>query len=234
MAETDFFELPMLVGEQYMLSAILRETRDTILYRGTQRELQREVIVECLRHSAMDVPRKVSIFLETAKAQAQFTEEHISRVLEVTEAKGTWMVARETPTGEPLNMLQSDGRFLSTTDVCSLMLFLCRLCLRMDAEGVASSHFRTEDVFISDHNFKLTNPACAGTRSPSATRSFLAEAAHELSAILDPNSTPARPMSDLLHRFIIRKDDSSLHSATLYAELAKLHTILTVALPGSR
>ncbi len=211
-----------------MLSAVLRETRDTILYRGTQRELQREVMVECLRHSAMDVPRKVSIFLETAKAQAQFTGEHLSRVLEVMQANDTWMVVRETPAGEPLDMLQSDGRFLSTAEVCSLMLLLCQLCLRMDTEGVASSHFHTEDVFISEHNFKLTNPARAGTRPTSATRSFLAGAGRELSAILDPSAALARPMSDMLHRFIIRKDDSTLHSASLYAELARLHTILTV------
>ncbi len=230
----DYQDLPMLVGEQYMLFAVLRETRDTILYRGTQRELQREVMVESLRHSAMDVPRKVNLFLNSAKAQAGFSGEHLSRVLEVMQANGTWMVARESPTGEPLDMVQSNGHYITARDMCQLMILLCKLCLRMDAEDVASARFLLEDIYYSEHDFHLSNPARAGARMASDTRCYLAEAGRKLVPMLDHDSEMARPVREVLQRFAVRRDDSLLHTANLLAELSRLHTLILTAQPVIR
>ncbi len=221
----------MLVGEQYMLSAVLRETRDTILYRGTQRELQREVMVESLRCSAMGEPRKVELFLDSARAQAGFAGEHLSRVLEVMQTDGTWMVARESPAGEPLDMVQSDGHHITAQDMCQLIILLSRLCLRLDAENVASARFRLEDIYYSGHDFHLSNPARAGTRMTSDTRCYLAEAGCKLIPLLDCGSNMARPMGEILHRFAARRDDSPLRTANLLAELSRLHTLMLMEQP---
>lgn len=216
----------MLVDEQYMLSAELRETRDTILYRGIQRELQREVLVESLRRSVMNVQRKVNLFLSSAKAQARFEGEHLSRVLEILHTDGTWMVARESPAGKPLDMMQSDGHRVSAQDMCQLVILLCRLCLRMDAEDVASVRFRLEDIYFSEHEFRLANPARAGTRIATDTRSYLAEAGRKLVPLLDFDSDMARPMCEILQRLATRRDDSPLRTANLLAELSRLSTLM--------
>ena len=170
MDKTDLWDLPMLVGEQYMLTSVLRETRDTILYRGAQRDLRREVMVEVLRKGAASVPRKVQLFLDTAKAQSEFQGEHLLRVLEVMEAEETWIVAKESPEGEPLDMVQSDGQFLSAQDMGELMILLCHLCLRLDAEHVASAHFhwKTCITVTTVFNWRIRHWLARAARLPRA------------------------------------------------------------------
>ena len=52
------FSLPALVGGQYVFTAVLRETADTVLYAATQKNMRREVVVETLRPHAMTDPLK--------------------------------------------------------------------------------------------------------------------------------------------------------------------------------
>lgn len=226
MDTTDYYDLPMLVGEQYMLTAVLRETRDTILYRGMQRDLRREVMVEALRKSAMDVSRKVRFFLDSAKAQAKFQGEHLTRVLEVLQINDTWMVVRENPSGDPLDMLQSDGRYISAVDICRLMILLCKLCLRLDAERVSSVRFHMEDIFYHAHDFCITNPARVGTRAATASRLYLTEAAREVETLLDTASLLASSLAIMLRRIASRKDDSPLTPALYLAEFSRLYTLM--------
>ena len=53
MHNSSVYNLPILVGEQYVLSAVLSETADTVLYAATQKDMRREVVVESLRPEAM-------------------------------------------------------------------------------------------------------------------------------------------------------------------------------------
>lgn len=226
MAESDFYDLPMLVGEQYMLTSILRETRDTILYRAMQKELRRDVIVEILRHSAMENQRKVRMFLDAAKAQANVQGGDLSCVLEVFETEGTWLVAKENLAGEPLDQLLSDGKKLTALDMCCLLVSLCRICLRFDKENVASVRFHPEDVYFHQHRFRINNLARAGTRPANSTRTFLAEAARELLPLLDGQSRMAGAMASLLRRVMLNQDDSPVKTAMLLAEFSRLHTLM--------
>lgn len=226
MPESDFYDLPMLVGEQYMLSSIIRETRDTILYRATQKELRRDVIVESLRHSAMENQRKVRMFLDSARAQTVVQGGLLSCVLQVFEAEGTWLVAKESPAGEPLDLMLSDGKSISALDICLLMISLCKICLRFDAENIASARFHLEDVFYHRHSFKLNNFARAGARSMGATGAFLAEAARDLLPLLDGESRLAGTLAALLRRVSYGKDDSVIKAALLLAEFSCLHTLM--------
>lgn len=226
MPESDFYDLPMLVGEQYMLTTILRETRDTILYRATQKELRRDVIVESLRHSAMENQRKVRIFLDSAKAQAMMQGGALSCVLEVFEAEGTWLVAKESPAGEPLDLVMTGGKLISALDVCLLLIDLCKLCMRFDAEGVATARFHMEDIFYHEHSFRLNNIALSGTRAPGTSRLYLAEASKELLPLLDSESRLMGSLASLMKRLSLNQDDSPLKVALFLAELERLHTLM--------
>lgn len=223
---SEYYDLPALVGDQYMLTSILRETRDTILYRATQRDLRREVVVECLRRSAAEHPRRVRLFLDSAKAQSRFPGQHLSSVLEVLEADGTWLVAKDSPEGELLDMMQADGKTLSAYELCDLMIILCRLCLRLDIERVASTNFHLEDVLYRKGQFRLSNPARAGTRSPASSRNFLSSAARELQTLLDMDSPLAGTFRRLLERVSIDRDTSPMTPALYLAEFTSLHTLM--------
>lgn len=222
---SDFYDLPTLVGDQYMLTSILRETRDTVLYRAMQKNLRREVIVERLRLSSAEHPRRVRLFLDSAKAQSRFRGDYLSSVLEVLEVDGTWMVAKESPKGEPLDMMLADGNLLSAYDLCYLMITLCHLCLRLDSEHVASTRFHLEDVYYREGHFRLSNPALAGTRTQVSSRNFLADAARELLGLLDKKSTMAGVLSQLFRRMSIHRDPSPVMPALFLAELTSLRTL---------
>ena len=45
MTPVSSYPLPFLVGNQYVLSAVLNETADTVLYAATQKDMRREVVV---------------------------------------------------------------------------------------------------------------------------------------------------------------------------------------------
>lgn len=226
MPESDFYELPMLVGEQYMLTSILRETRDTILYRATQKELRRDIIVESLRHSAMGNQRKVQMFIDSAKAQATMQGGPLSCVLEVFEAEGTWLAAKEGLAGEPLDQMFSDGKSISALNICLLFIDLCKICMRFDAANVATARFHMEDIFYHRQSFRLNNIALAGTRAPGASRMYLAEAAQELPALLDGTSRLAGTLASLMKRVSFCRDDSPLMPALYLAEFERLHTLM--------
>ena len=226
MDKTDFYDLPMLVGEQYMLTSVIREERDAILYRGTQRDLRREVMVEVLRKSAAGDKRNVELFMDNARVQAGFQGEHLLRVLEVMEAKGTWMVAKESPEGEPLDMMSG---VLSALDVCTLMMLICQLCLRMDAEYVASDQFHLENVYYSEHYFQLANPARAGKRARGSSRRDMAEAAHQLLALLDARSALATPMASVLRRIAEMRSNSRQQPALYLAEFSRIYALMVNA-----
>ena len=215
MDKTDFYDLPMLVGEQYMLTSVIREERDAILYRGTQRDLRREVMVEVLRKSAAGDKRNVELFMDNARVQAGFQGEHLLRVLEVMEAKGTWMVAKESPEGEPLDMMSG---VLSALDVCTLMMLICQLCLRMD-----------ENVYYSEHYFQLANPARAGKRARGSSRRYMAEAAHQLLALLDARSALATPMASVLRRIAEMRSNSRQQPALYLAEFSRIYALMVNA-----
>lgn len=226
MPESDFYDLPVLIGEQYMLSSILRETRDTIMYRAMQKELRREVIVEGLRHSAADDRHKVQSFLESAKAQAQVQAGELTRVLEVLQADGTWLVVKEGPAGDPLDMVLSNGRKISALDLCRLMMILCKICLHFDTKKVASTRFHLEDIFYHNHEFRINNPARAGSRASSSSRSFMLEAARELLPLLNCESRFSGSMKLLLNRLILNRDESSIRMALYLAEFTSLYTLM--------
>lgn len=194
------YHLPALVGEQYVLSSVISETPDTVLYAATQKDMQRPVVFESLRPEVMDRPADVQNFLEKARAQAHMGGDRIAPVLELLYADGRWHLARMRLVGKPLDVLLSSGKRLSPEQMGVLLKLLCRLALRMELEGVSSMDFALSLVHLTESGFYFDNPAQAGSRAREESRKYLSGAASALMPLLDESFPRSDRMFSLLER----------------------------------
>lgn len=200
MMGSSVYALPALVGEQYILSSVLRETPDTVLYAATQKDMQRDVIVESLRPKAAGDSLRVQAFLDSARAQARMGGGYIASPLELLYADGTWHLAKERIKGDSLDLMLASGRKLPSSSICELMLRLCHICLCMDLEGIAGAPFRLQSIYAVEMGFFFENPATHGERSRAASRRMLSEAARQVEPLLDMASAHADDVLALLER----------------------------------
>ncbi len=194
------YSLPAWVGEQYIFSSILRETPDTVLYAATQKDMQRDVVVESLRPRAARDSLRVQAFLESARAQARMGGGYIASPLELLYADDTWHLAKERIKGDSLDLMLAGGHKLSSFSICELMLRLCHICLCMDLEGIASVPFRLQSIYAVEMGFLFENPATHGERPRTASRHILSEAARQVEPLLDMSSAHAAEVLALLER----------------------------------
>lgn len=200
MSSAGLYALPALVGEQYVLSSVLLETPDTVLYAATQKDMQRAVVLESLRPEAMERPESVRSFLEKAQAQARMGGDRIALVLELLHADDCWHLARMRLAGEPLDVMHSRGERLTPGQMCILLKLLCRLTLRMELEKISSMDFELQHVHLTESGFYFDNPACAGQRDREAGRRYLSGAAAALMPLLDESLPRASRVFSLLER----------------------------------
>ena len=204
------YSLPFIVGNRYVLSSVLNETPDTVLYSANQKDMRREVVVESLRPTAMQNPLCVQEFLDTARAQTRMGGGPIASTLELLYAEDTWHLARERVEGVPLDEMVKSGDKLPASDVCELMLLLCRTCIKMDIENIAGAKFR------------LRNPALAGKRSRNTSRRVLISAASDLQPLVDASSPHAAELQAILRRMQYPSDWSTLSPLFYDEELVRL------------
>lgn len=179
------YSLPRVVAQQYILSAVLSEDVDTVTYAATQKNMSREVLLRSLRPAAMQDDRKVRFFVESARLKARLEHPNIAAPLELLEADGTWHLAMERIKGEPLDMMVNNGRILPSIVICGLLQQLCRVCIYLDIERVASEPFALEHTFLMDVGFRFDNMAQAGPRNRNASKRYLAEASRLILPLLD-------------------------------------------------
>lgn len=233
MNASSLYALPALVGEQYVLSSVLRETPDTVLYAATQKDMRRDVVVETLKPEAASDPVRVQQFLETAKAQAQFCGNNIAASLELLYAEGTWHMAKERIRGEALDAMLERGGKLPSAAVCELMLHLCRICVGLDIEKIANLPFALQNVYAVGMEFRFDNLACAGERSRSASRRMLTDAAKQAALLLEPESPFAEEVGGLLERMRLNANWSMISPLLFDEEFARLQLgIWQVAAPA--
>ncbi len=194
------YPLPFLLGKQYMLSAVLSETADTVLYAAMQKDMRREVVVESLRPSAMQDSVRVKQFLDTARAQARIGGGPIASTLELLCAEDTWHIVRERVEGAPLDVMVAEGRKLPAATVCELMQMLCRICIAMDIEGLAGADFLLQHLYYMNPGFRLRNPALGGKRSRTSSRRVLTAAASDLLQLVDAASPFSAELCDIFLR----------------------------------
>lgn len=197
---TTAFTLPKLIGNRYVLSAVLRETADTVLYAATQKDMRREVVVETLRPGLADDVERVQAFLGKARAQAGMSGGRIASTLELFHDEDTWHLAKERIEGTPLDVMVAEGRQLSACDICELMQLLCHICIGMDIEGIAAEPFHLRYLYYQSPGFRLRNPALGGTRERTSSRRVLTAAAADLLELVDLCSPNATELCDILNR----------------------------------
>lgn len=192
MAYGSVYNLPRLINNRYMLTAVLRETADTVVYAATQQVMRREVAVESLRSECMADPAKVQSFLEKARAQTRMGGKFVATALELIYAENTWHLVRERIKGEPLEELIAAGTRLSAAELCEFMLCLARNCIIHDMEGVATDRFSLHNAIFKGLSFRFDNLATSGPRTVRCSEQALTTAAAELPKLLDT----ASPMAD--------------------------------------
>jgi len=222
------YSLPALVGEQYVLSAVLHETADTVLYAATQKDMRREVIMESLRPEAMSDHMKVQAFLDSARAQSRMSGGPIASTLELIFADNTWHLAKERIEGVPLDVMVSEGRKLSACSVGELMQMLCRICLCMDIEGIAGEEFLLQHLYYMSPGFRLRNPAVGGKRKRTTSRAVLTTAANELLQLVDETSPHAVELCELLRRMRYPSNWTSLSPVYYDEDLVRLQQQFSV------
>ncbi len=192
MSTQSVYNLPLLLNKQYMLTAVLRETADTVVYAATQQDMRRDVAVESLRPECMDDPIRVQRFLETARAQTRMGGKFVATTLELVQAQGSWHLVRERIQGEPLDELIAAEQRVSAAVLCDFMLCLCRNCIVHDMQGVATLPFSLQNAFFMGLSFRLDNLAIAGERDPRSSCHALQSVARDLQPLVDM----ASPMAD--------------------------------------
>lgn len=196
----NLYALPMMLGDQYIVSSIVKETKDTVTFAGMQKDMRREVLVETLRPEAMKDPDRLHNFLDTARLQSRIDSKEVARTLELLEAEGTWHLAKEKINGEPLDVMVSSGRKLPAITICGLFLQLCHHCLFLEANNLNSKPLTLDSVYLMDYNFRFDNMVCVGKRPDGATKDTLATVARSLIPLLDLSSPCAYRMRELLNR----------------------------------
>ncbi len=216
------YALPMVLGDQYILSNVIRETENTVTYAATQKDMRREVLVETLRPEARKDPAKERFFLDSARVRASIPTRIVASTLELFEAEGTWHLALEKVKGEPLDIMISSGRKLPSFLICTLFLELCRSAIYLDIRHLRNHPLRPESIYLMEHDFRFENVTCAGERPSTATRDMLATLAEDILPLLDTGTAEAWRMGEILNRVHYGCNWTPLSALSLDEELVRL------------
>ncbi len=193
--------LPALLGEQYMLTAFLRETPTSRIYAARQKGMSREVVVESLKRELAGDVEQVEAFASAARTQAQVRFPWMAAALQLLYADGSWHMVRERLAGETLDILAISGRKLPGLRMLALLQKLCHFCIFLDIEGIASEDFSLAHIAMLGDAFSLDNTLRPGVRRRTASRRYLARAAEQLKPFLNRENDPlAAPLAELMER----------------------------------
>lgn len=217
------YELPKIIGGQYILTSVVRELPHAFVYAATQKDLQREVHLVSLRPEAKNDPVQEQFFLETARLQASIEHPSLSCALELLYAEDTWHFARERVNGEPLDMMLANGRVLPSDRLCGLLQQICRVCIFFDIRRVSCRPLQPDLVYQMDFGgFRFENMALAGEREPNASQEYLTGAVDMLLPLLDRQSVHADQVLEVMHRMRSTASWQTLSAVLFDEELVRL------------
>lgn len=226
MHTSSVYNLPKLLNGQYMLTSVLRETADSVVYAAAQKDLRREVAVESLRPECMNNPQKVQAFLETARAQARMGGKFVATVLELLYAEDTWHIARERIQGSPVDELLAAGEKGCSATLCELMLALIRNCIKHDILGINTAPFSIQNAHFMGLSFRFDNLARSGARAENATSRDICNAARELLPIVDVASPRADDLLLIFHNILRVSSWQVLTPLDVHEEFVRLQFLL--------
>ncbi len=192
------YRVPTMLGEQYMLSEVLEELPDRVIYAAQHRDIRRDVIIDCLRPELANNEDVVAGFLATARAKVHLPSKRVAVVHEMLNEDGSWQLVSERIAGEPLERLMAGGAGLSPFLMARLVRCLCRISLWMDVENLNSMRFELRHCYLVDNDFRFVNPVVAGYRPRTASRDYLVEAAQKILPLLDMSADGSQEMKTFL------------------------------------
>ncbi len=192
------YRVPAMLGNQYMLSEVLEERPDRVLYAAQHTDIRRDVIIDCLRPEFAKDENVVTGFLATARAKVHLPSKRVAVVHEMLNEDGSWQLVSERIAGEPLERLLAGGAGLTPFLMARLVRCLCRITLWMDIENLASMGFELRHCYLVGSDFRFVNPVIAGYRESTASRDYLVEAAAKMLPLLDMSAEGSQEM----HQFI--------------------------------
>ncbi len=187
-----------MLGNQYMLSEVLEERPDRVLYAAQHTDIRRDVIVDCLRPELASDENVVTGFLATARAKVHLPSKRVAVVHEMLNEDGSWQLVSERIAGEPLERLLAGGAGISPFLMARLIRCLCRITLWMDIENLASMGFELRHCYLVGSDFRFVNPVIAGYREATASRDYLVEAATKILPLLDMDEEGSEEMRKFL------------------------------------
>lgn len=192
------YRVPAMLGNQYMLSEVLEERPDRVLYAAQHTDIRRDVIVDCLRPELASDENVVTGFLATARAKVHLPSKRVAVVHEMLNEDGSWQLVSERIAGEPLERLLAGGAGISPFLMARLIRCLCRITLWMDIENLASMGFELRHCYLVGSDFRFVNPVIAGYREATASRDYLVEAATKILPLLDMDEEGSEEMRKFL------------------------------------
>ncbi len=214
--------LPAMLGEQYLLNRVEREGEDSVVYLAQQKDIRRDVYVESLRPEHLNDDVKVAHFLESARAKSRSAFKFIGLSLELLFQNDTWHFVYEKIGGDSLDYILAAGRFLPPERLCEFLLNLCHICIYMDIEGVASEPFSLDRCYYSDHAFRIVNPATAGMRKRTDSRTYLHGAVVKLEPLVERESFHGAALAELMQRMRYQENWETISPMLFAEELAQL------------
>ncbi len=222
-AMDDSFALPFLLAQQYVLTAVHRETRDSVLYTAMQKDTQRSVLVRSLRRRYADDAEAINCFIESARAASRLQWPAVSAVLEVFEIEGTWHLVCEGNGSDSLDFVALDGQKIEAADMVNLLSMLCRLCLYLDAENINTQPFCLNAIYRNSGDFVLDNPAADGKRDARVSNRYMIDAAQALLPLLAEDGKPYTALvRQCMQQVAEMPDTCSLIASDLLCDLTRL------------
>lgn len=194
------YRVPTMLGEQYLLSEVLEEFPDRVVYAAQHRDIRRDVIIECLRPERAVLADAVDEFLETARAKIHLPSKRVAIVHELLHEDDSWQLVCERIGGEPLERLLMAGVCISPYMMARLIRCLCRITMWMDVEHLASNPFELRHCYLLDHDFRFDNPVIAGYRLRTASRDYLREASMVILPLLDMTAEGSEELASFIYR----------------------------------
>lgn len=199
-----------------MLSEVLEELPDRVLYAAQHTDIRRDVIIDCLRPEFASNEQVVSGFLAMARAKVHLPSKRVAVVHEMLQEDGSWQLVSERIVGEPLERLLAGGAGLSPFLMARLVRCLCRISLWMDIENLASMGFELRHCYLVDSDFRFINPVVAGYRESTASRDYLVEAASKIRPLLDMSAEGSQEM----HHFLTKIHEEAQWTVLTPQEIA--------------
>lgn len=216
------YTLPKLLGDQYVLTSVIKERPEHVVFAATQKDLRREVRVKSLKRECQSSDQ-IARFLATAKAQSLCRHYSIASTLELFEADGTWHLAQERWQGQPLDILAANNKRLHPLQCCSLLREICHTVTFLDTMRLASKPFEPDGVYLrADGSFRFDNPATSGIRTREMREQTLHEAAQWILRLIDRTAEFAHRTSSLALRMVQMQASSPLTSTNFAEELSLL------------